>query len=467
MKSLIDDVKRNTPKHIPGYYYLKTQKIYIPFMRITLECLTRRISDLNLFFESILKLIEISVKDLNEIASILGVSYSIVKEAVVDMVSIDYIYTSENTLGITEKGVNALKSRKRSDIQKTYLKDVMVDTITGEVYNADTIDVEKTTHKRDVLLESVVRIDSSYLDSHFKEINDVYQLQLKDNSVFGDIAITSELYKIIGVSHSELCYVENKMYIYMSETSNELLFVLYSDNNDRYKNEFYNQLKDSCRPCQEYFFENSRDFIRKIAGKPITIETDLMQQTEVVRKLLFTDNMEEDNKIDEFTKKRYALNDHEYMSYLYYFNSFRYNRIFICSDRMNSLLSDSFCSQLNALAVNISVFIIYHKDEYNVVQSLHYFFKNPATNLFLVPSDTIIENVICFDSELIIYLQENVVSAFERSVSYMLPICDFDKNRAKNLADELIEKYNLDGYVAELSTQGKTSNSKRKKGKRR
>mgnify|MGYP000772802357 CR=1 FL=1 len=63
MKNLINDVKRNTPKSMPGYYYLKTQNIYIPFMEITVECLIRKISELNLFFESILKLIDISVKD--------------------------------------------------------------------------------------------------------------------------------------------------------------------------------------------------------------------------------------------------------------------------------------------------------------------------------------------------------------------------------------------------------------------
>lgn len=62
MKNLINDVKRHTPKPIPGYHYLKTQKIYIPFTKVTIECLTRKISELNLFFESILKLIDISVK---------------------------------------------------------------------------------------------------------------------------------------------------------------------------------------------------------------------------------------------------------------------------------------------------------------------------------------------------------------------------------------------------------------------
>ena len=106
MKNLIDDIKRHTSRPISGYRYLKTQK-YIYHLSV-----------LNLFFESILKLIDISVKDINEIARILGVPYSVVKEAVVDMVSVNYIYASENTLGITLKGANALKTRQRIDIQK-------------------------------------------------------------------------------------------------------------------------------------------------------------------------------------------------------------------------------------------------------------------------------------------------------------------------------------------------------------
>lgn len=369
MKNLINDVKRNTPKSMPGYYYLKTQNIYIPFMEITVECLIRKISELNLFFESILKLIDISVKDINEIAKILGVSYSIVKEAIIDMVSIDFIYASENTLGITTKGVDALKTRQRVDIQKIYLKDIMVDMITGMIYDSDAVKVSGI-NQRDVLLEGIVQIDNSFLDSHFREINEIYQLQQKNNSVFGNGTVTSEIYKTIGISYSKLLYVENRVYMYKSESSDELMFVFSSDSNDRYKNEFYNQLKDSCRPCQEYFFENRRDLVDKIQSHSTEIETKLMTQTENAWKMLFDDNVTEEVKINVFTKRRYALNDREYLSYLCNYKSLKYSRVIICSDHMNGLLSNVFCSQLNVLADKIPVFIIYNKTERNVEKSL-------------------------------------------------------------------------------------------------
>ena len=461
MKHLIDDIKRHTPKSIPGYYYLKTQNIYIPFMKVTIECLTRKISELNLFFESVLKLIEISVTDINEIADILGVSYSIVKEAIIDMVSVDYIYASENNLDITAKGKAALKTRQRVDIQKTYLKDIIVDMITGVVYDADTVKVSNP-HPRDVLLESVIKIDSSYLDSHFQEINSLYQLSLKNNSIFGNSSVTSELYKIIGISYSELHYAENRVYMYKSESSDELKFEFFLDDSDKYKNEFYTQMKEHCRPCQEYFFEKSRDFVNRIAGQPIKIEPSLIEQAEIARKMLFADNVADDTKTDIFTKKRYALNDREYMSYLYNSKVLKYKRIFVCSNHVNGLLSYFFCSQLNVLAEKIPVFLIYNKNEYGAEKTIRYFFRNPSSNLFLIASEEVDESIICFDSELAMYLQENAISAFERPVVYTMSTCDFDKKAVSKLSGMLIAKYNLAGYLSETSTQNNASPRKQK-----
>lgn len=463
MKNLIDDIKRHTPRPISGYRYLKTQKIYIPFTKITIECLTRKVSILNLFFESILKLIDISVNDINEIARILGVPYSVVKEAVVDMVSVNYIYASENILGITSKGANALKTRQRIDIQKTYLKDIIVDMITGSVYDGDSVKVSNT-HKRDVFLEGVIQIDNSFLDSHFREINEVYQLQQKNKSVFSSGAITNELYKTIGISYSELHYVENEVYMYKSESSDELMFVFSTDNNDRYKNEFYNQLKDECRPCQEYFFETNRDLVKKIQNKPTMFEPTAISHMENINKLLFDDNTTEEVKIGAFTQRRYALYDREYLSYLYSSRASRYSNIFICSDHMNGLLSHTFCSQLNVLANKIPVYIIYDKNERNIEGTLNYFFKNSSAYLYLIPSENIEEKLICYDSELVMYLQESVVTAFNRSVVYMQLICDFNKKNVSETVANLLNKYGLDRFIKpNPNTQNGSRNHSRKK----
>lgn len=462
MKNLIDDVKHSTPKLIPGYTYIKTQNIYIPFMKVTVECLTRKTSELNLFFESILRLIEISVTDINEIAHILGVTYNIVKEAVIDMVGIDYIYTSETNLGITPKGAIALKTKQRVDITKTYLKDIMIDTITGVVHDSDAIKVS-LPRQRDVLLESAIEIDGAFLDSHFQDINCVYQSQLVNDSIFGDRAATSELYKIIGISHSELQYVENRIFIFKSETSDELRYEFAADNKDLYKGEFYNQLKDSYRPCQEYFFEKSRDLINNYIRNPIKTDKGLLSQTEETQKLLFTNNLPEDTLIEAYRKERYSLNDLEYMSCLYHHKSLRSKKIVVCTNQLNALLSPAFCSQLNVIAENIPVYLIYHKSEYNITTSLNRFFKNPSKLLFFIPSNSIEENLICFDSELVMHLEEHVAPAFERHISFMRSRCTFDKNRNATTLANLFQIYSLGKYTSSKIEKNRKSDKRSQK----
>lgn len=454
MKNLIDDVRRHTPKVVPGYNYVKTQNVYIPFKKVTIECLTRKISELNLFFESILKLIDISVKKTGEIAEILGVSVGVVNEAIVDMVNIDYVFVSEGILTITEKGAKALETRKKIDIQKTYIKELLVDMITGTVCDADLIKLSKTS-SRSVILESVINIDDSYLDAHFQEINGVYQLQQKKNSVFGNSAITNELYKIIGVSYSELHYFENKVYIYKSDSSDELLFVFSNDSNDKYKNEFYNQLKDSFRPCQEYFFEKNRDFINEVKRNVPEIDAKKLLQTQVTTKLLFSEQNVDDDLINAFVQERYALNDTEYLSYLYHPKVFRYSKIYICSNNLGKLLSNVFCSQINILAENIPIFIVYNKNEYGIEKSLGHFFRGHKSNLHIIPKESIDDNVICFDSELLIYFREYIVTAFDRPIAYSQMECCFSKQIVVDEIRKIIDKYDLN-----ISKAGKRSLSK-------
>lgn len=178
------------------------------------------------------------------------------------------------------------------------------------------------------------------------------------------------------LSKNDNLEIKNIVDGYCLASSDELKFEFFLDDSDKYKNEFYTQMKEHCRPCQEYFFEKSRDFVNRIAGQPIKIEPSLIEQAEIARKMLFADNAADDTKTDIFTKKRYALNDREYMSYLYNSKVLKYKRIFVCSNHVNGLLSYSFCSQLNVLAEKIPVFLIYNKNEYGAEKTIRYFFKD-------------------------------------------------------------------------------------------
>ena len=446
MRNLIENVKRNSPREIEGYIYLKTQKVYVPYQNITIECLTRKISELYLFFESVLKLIEIPVKDIQDIARILGVSYDILKEVIIDLANMNYIFVSANSLGITEKGKEALKSKKRVDIIKTYLKDVCIDMITGNIFNADDIILTEPT-KYDVCLDNLFEVDNDYLDRHFQDINDFYKTKQKNDNVFGNQSITKELYKIVGISYSSLLYLENKVHIYKSETSEEIKMVFASDYNDQYKDEFYNCLKSNDKPCIQNFFENSRDLVKKLVENASSFDSDLIKQTNETRNIIFSDTELLENKIESFTKERYALNDLEYMSYLYNSKSIKYDKIIICSNHITGLLSPSLCSQLNALATNIPVFIVFDKNEYNSAGAIAHFFKSQNKNLIIVSNDSVDENLICFEGALTIEIQENIVTAFESHILYKLFVCNFEYSKSKEIAEQLLNKYDLNKYI--------------------
>ncbi len=78
MEKVIQSIIRTIPKNLNGSYLVKSTEIFVPYKEVGIECLTREVTEINLFFESILKFIEIGVQDIDEIAQILGVGYNIV-----------------------------------------------------------------------------------------------------------------------------------------------------------------------------------------------------------------------------------------------------------------------------------------------------------------------------------------------------------------------------------------------------
>lgn len=77
MDKIIQSLMHTIPKNLSGLYVVKNSEIFIPYKEVGIECLTKEISEINLFFECILKFISIGVNDIGEISRILGVSYNI------------------------------------------------------------------------------------------------------------------------------------------------------------------------------------------------------------------------------------------------------------------------------------------------------------------------------------------------------------------------------------------------------
>ena len=133
MKQLIASVARNIPRELKNYHIIKRQDIYIPYCEIGVTCLTKEVTEINLFFETVLKLVDAGIKDVYEISTIMGVEFKLLKETLVDMIEQMYLTTSENRILITQKGKKALTERKLVTIQKKNINEIFVNMISGEL----------------------------------------------------------------------------------------------------------------------------------------------------------------------------------------------------------------------------------------------------------------------------------------------------------------------------------------------
>lgn len=448
MRRIIEKVKSQIPKDINGFSFIKTQELFIPYMEIGVECLIRDISEINLFFETILNLVEIDVKDIQEISDILGVTFDITKEAVVDMYEGGYLNVSEHTLRITKKGEEALQTKKLVEIKKKNISKIMIDLITGDIYDGTNMKVWRV-RKSDVCLDSEIDVSKAFLDSNYNVINQVFQKQQEAESFFGKSAVTKELYKIVRIYYQDLVYMKNEVLLYKGDDSEEIQFKIQSDSNDKYLNCLYSQLRERTHPCLEYFFERDRDFIKKQVSSEAKLDVSLSISTKnAINELRYKKEIENiDTEL--FRATRYSLTDKEYINYFIYSDEIKYDRLVIYTNRVKSILIPEILRELVRISEKKNVFIIYDQNEFNASKTINYFLGKEKNNrnLFILPSDNIDKTLILFESALKIDVQEYLSKAFNKHITYKIAIIDFSLRDEDVILEEISTKYDIEALA--------------------
>lgn len=85
--------------------------------------------------------------------------------------------------------------------------------------------------------------------------------------------------------------------------------------------------------------------------------------------------------------------------------------------------------------------------EFHAKETIEYFLGKKTKNIFVIPSEQIDSSVICFDSNLIIHVDEYTIKAFENVISYKMPIIEYDGKEAQNLISIIKEKCKIDAQV--------------------
>ncbi len=441
MKKILNHIETRFPSDIEGFQCVKTQKILIPYMEIGIEVLTREISDIGLFFESILNLVDIGIRETNKIAIILGVDFEILKEAVVDMAEGDYIAVSENKLRMTQKGKRILEEKKIVKIRKNNLNRIMINLITGEICDDDNLHLQNS-NRDSVCLQEVIRIDQSFVESNFKVFNELYQSRQEKDSVFGTSAILRELYKIIGITYTQLTYIQNDLWIYKSNDSNDFQLHFASDTGDKYQNCLYEQLKGQIPPCLENFFERDRSYIKQLKNKTFIPDRQLLSASIDAKNELQQHNKMYD--VNLFLSRRYSLTDQEYISYFLYNTSLNYKRIILCLKRLRNVLNYEIIREIANILEKKEIYLIFNKNEYKAKENMEQIEKNlNSNNLHIIPCNSIKKSVILFQGELSIEIDDYALPVFGRNVCYSNYIIDFDKKYQEKLLQNVIEEYKI------------------------
>ncbi len=444
MEKVIQSIIRIIPKNLNGSCLVKSTEIFIPYKEVGIECLTREVTEINLFFESILKFIEMGVQDIDEIAQILGVGYNIVKEVVVDMIDQKYLVTTENRIIMTPKGRRALETRKLVTIQKHFINQVLVNLITGEIISGDGISTSKV-QKNDICLNEEVRVDREYLENHHSTINDIYQKYQVDDNVFGNQSITRELYKILDLAYERLVYIKNQLYIYMGTDTEEYQFAFNKDMSEQYINCFYRQVKDIVPPSLDNFFERDYSFVNSHKSRN-PIDDKLFEKTLCLSKVLSEcgDRVDE-NLLEQFQKRRYMLIDNEYRNYILHNSDFSWEKLIIVSGRLKKIFDNSIWNEIKNISRNKEIYIIFDGSEYGIENDLSKLKANSIKkhNIILIKKRNLNQNKIYFYPSVAIDIFEEVYEMFKRPATLKKGIVEFEQKTVDELTVQIENNYNV------------------------
>lgn len=442
MKQVVAAVAGKLPRQLKNFHLIKRQDIYIPFCEIGITCLTKEITEINLFFETILKLIDIEVSDVYEISSIMGVEFKLLKETIVDMIEQKYIITSENKLIMTPKGKKALADRKLVTIRKKNLNELSVNMITGSI-EENGKNVIAHPSKSDICLSQEQTITKDFLESNYAAINEIYQRNQIEANVFNTRVLQRELYKILDIAYDKLYFVKDELLIYKNDDSEDYEFIIKGDVGEKYQNSFYRQVRDIVFPGMENFFERDWNFARGHYDKRILNEDNRKYTKDLIGKLSGTEIIS-DELLDEYMHTRALIDQMELEMLFFYNKDFDYEGIIISCERLKKFLTSGMISALDQISKK-KIWVLYEEEEYNIEKILEKRFgdKIKRKEVSVSKRKEAKEQFVCFYPNILVEFIEKTETVFDRPITIFEGWIEFDVDVIKSKMDDMIQNYGI------------------------
>lgn len=217
MKKLVENLFQHRVPVNEGYDYLFTDDVYLPIFQSSLIITKRTIMPISLVEEKVLQLLDIGVYQIDEIAKILGLSRRLLEVTLADLYSKDLVSASSNSCKLMTMGRVALNNLNRTEKKQDILKDIYIDGILGEIFDASNYQLLDKVIADDNKLKPIIPIgEVKCFIEKFKEISEIFDEENKIVFSEGVHPIKEELLKIDKVDNTFVKFVKIPIHVYVS-----------------------------------------------------------------------------------------------------------------------------------------------------------------------------------------------------------------------------------------------------------
>jgi hypothetical protein len=371
MNAYIENFKKYVPPSNTGYTYVKFTEVFVPIKDVGLEILERRIQMLPFLFETILSLLKNGVANVYHLAELLGLEGEVYNEIIAQMGNL--LSVSGDSVTLTRTGEEALSDLKKVTKRKTFLNNVYVNTVTGELLQEAPKSMTWRPTPNCMCLDQAVSIDVDYFRKQKERVGEIYHNNLLEEAGRGMEQVDKELFQILSVDREKTQYFVMPCFVFVHQERGDVLLIFENDLDSIYLSTAISQIRSGLTGAVRLF-----DGVSITDSSSIVIDRnkqsaldDLVCAYKQRGKPKHTVQ-----EIDEmFYNDRYLLSG-ELEELILGCNAFRPKSIFLQSSSIRKLLdNNSIVSVITAPNID-NLMLVYNKNEYNVAQSIDWVKKS-------------------------------------------------------------------------------------------
>ena len=218
-ENLIHKWITNIAKQNDGYEFLFDDEVYLPVYRYSLKITKRKTVKLNLVEEKVLQIVSVGVRQVDEIAKILGITRPLLDVTLADLYVKDLISISSDICSLLKKGELALSHLERVEKQQDIMKDIYMDSFKGKILDDITrYQVVEKGIMDDNKLEPLVQAeDMKVIVSKFEDIQEIFQNEYSATRIADGIRTESqELLTIDGIENVYVVFIKIPLQVFVS-----------------------------------------------------------------------------------------------------------------------------------------------------------------------------------------------------------------------------------------------------------